>query len=173
MWNYLSIQGAKASRYHLSNDDVHNFRGMMQCLVGSAAFIVSSQHRTDIVYRSRKPRHLAVEKLLRLYLDIPEHESVDLNGVIGREKILVRFFDGLAYLKQHRKWFSDYLKNFRLAFKANEPSCFLEDLIQCDQIISKNLGAKNTFQLTENDVCFSENIDDQVLATAIQKINEN
>lgn len=145
---YIQIQGRHAAGFELSNGNAQNFRATLESIADGPIVVISSSHRTDIIYTAKVDLKQQVFKLWSLYcgMEITQEEHKKFFFFEGLNDTLTHFFSSLVFLNNVEDWYEDYLHEFRSVCgqEANNP--ILKELVACEKFIQDK---KNTLKRPE------------------------
>ena len=140
MLHYIHIQGKHAPGFYFKNQHAQDFKNLLDGLSNGSSVVISSKHRTDIIFETEKDALNEVFKLWSLFLHDPIEDSDKrkLTVRIGREAILDQFFGSLVALSKMNPWYQSFLEEFRLACELERTNKILLDLLACEHYLQRN-----------------------------------
>lgn len=137
MMNLLTVQGRYAStfrfRYHTGGSFASNLRG----IVNGATAVISTTHRTDVIFNSDHPDFEQVQVLWAYHIGLPLH-LFDRNHLIkmeGTKDSLEYYFASLVMLNRVKMWHDEYLEEFRKVYMLDHQNLLLREIVNCDQYL--------------------------------------
>lgn len=146
----LTIQGAAAPAFYMTPEQAQDLCILIQGLTGAPALVVSSRHRTDILYSEKGPRPEVLQRFWSMRLRVhPDFREV--RGFVkrsGDEEVVMHFFTALQVLAVHPIWYQAYLNAFQKVSQSNPTNPILKRLIECDAFLRASNERHNHTPLT-------------------------
>ena len=136
MLHYIHVQGNDAPAFYFRDRTAQHFKSLIQSMTQRSSLVISSLHRTDILYYAASDFN---ENILKIWsLQEETFDPQKLQYVSQRDKALELFFTSLVALSSAQLWYQSYLSEFRNACSIDRNNPILKDLKQCEQYLQES-----------------------------------
>ncbi len=144
----VSIQGAHARSLAIPQKRIRAFESAVNAIVGSDAFFIFSDYRSDIIYHGTADHNPQIIALWQMYADKANGSSLSRSFFQSRGKkdSLEAFFVRLVYLSANKRWFDKYVTSLRRTLSVRSSHRISNELTECQKYID-NEGIHKIFEI--------------------------
>lgn len=108
-------------------------------MAGGPCLVISSSHRTDILFSSDDDQRAEIFKMWAVYADQEINPNDNkFSFYKGRKEVLDSFFTSLVALHKMGDWYEEYLVELREVCKSQGSNPILKELMECEKYLQEN-----------------------------------